>query len=62
MNESIRRYSEGLLDLSQVPSSQLELLIEEAPVNATLASSLRRVVWEVIHPSDIVIAKFDSSI
>jgi FXSXX-COOH protein len=51
-----------LLDLRRISAAQLQLLDENAPLGAVLAHSLRRAVQEVTNPTDIVVAKFDSSI
>jgi hypothetical protein len=50
----------GLLDLFCTPTSQLELLTEDLPLDTALAQSLQRLVQDITQPTDIVVAKFDS--
>jgi hypothetical protein len=61
MDDTLADPDAGLLDLSRMPAAQLRVLSENVPVGVPLAYSVQRIVQEIIHPSDIVIAKFDSS-
>jgi hypothetical protein len=61
MDDTLVDPETGLLDLSCMPAEQLRVLTDNVPLDAALAYAVERIRQEVAHPSDIVVAQFDSS-